>query len=99
MEKRTKQDQIIEELEYINANLKMNYVVLDAISKTLKNKTLEVNQTRAASTIIFISLYTICAIFIAYGITQRYNFNDYITTGFIGLVIIIAATIIYYSNN
>ena len=99
MKKTTKQEQIIEELQDINAKLKMNYSMLDTISLTLKNKTLEVNQTRAVSTIVFISLYTICAIFIAYGITQKYNFNSFMATGFIGLVIVFAGTIIYYTNN
>jgi len=99
MKKIDKQDQIIEELQNINTKLKMNYAILDTVSITLKNKTLEVNQSRAASTIVFISLYTICAIFIAYGITQKYNFNSFMATVFIGLVVVFAATIIYYANN
>lgn len=96
--KKNKQDQIIEELQDVNAKLKLNYTILETVSETLKNKTLEVNEKRALSTIIYIAIYSTCFLLIFWGVAKYYNWNYFISSGVIGLVLVTMLILMYEGN-
>ena len=98
MDKKTKQDVMIEKLDIINKNIINLSDISRSLTKVLDNKRLEVNEKRAISTTIFIAGYCALFIIIALGISIYFNWNHYISTGFIGIILLFCIHIIYMEN-
>lgn len=99
VKKETKQDLLLGELKDLNNNFKRNYALLEMISKTLKMKTLDVDSKRSIESVIFTTLFGICAALVVYGISIKYDFNSFIASGLLGTVIVFFVMLVYYMNN
>lgn len=98
MNKKPKQDVIIEKLDNINRNIIKHSDISRSLMKVLDNKRLLVNEKRAISTTVFIGGYSAFFIIIAFGISIYFNWNYYISTGFIGIILLFCIHLIYMGD-